>query len=717
MQERQVTTEDRTRVLERPFLVLATQNPIEYEGTYPLPEAQLDRFLIRMRVGYPVRRRRVAASSSGASNDETTRPSCAPVIDRDELVAMQRAVENVHLSESIGRYIVAVVAATRESPSVQVGASPRGTLALMKLGRVNALLDGRDFVVPDDIKAVAVPALAHRLALRPELWVQRVQAEDVVRDCLNSVPVPDDHVDELTRAEAHAIEARVDAGAHPPRARGVPRGGDGVAVLPRLPASRPPEAARRSDEVRRPAPVGQAARAALPGTEARLRADLDRGARPRRPRGVSARLAVLAEPTRVRGGWPQAAARRDPSAGRTGALGRRVRAAAAEPEIRLEARLDRRTDRNRTAQRCSMDATTWPTRREFERLGSFGPRDGCLPPRRDGLLGSPARVQGATPRGHGPTAPWTDERIRAELEEFCRGRTTWPNEREFLAAGKSKLYTAACHYGGTSSLGRRAWARPHEAIWASARFAADHVERIAGGRPMRLRRRRQRHSNGASRLPSRRGRAASAGERGDELASAGPCQRNLPVVPGGAQGRPRVHLALLRRAEQRHGRSRGSPPGIRVLRRAHRDAPPHRRGGHEDDAEHQRPVRRRVHWHRRAAAGAVPRRAVRTGTVPGMCQPRRISAPERRVPARPAGDDPRVPEHVRVLPRSVLPPFQARLAAGSYARRSRAAVVGAAGRGRLTAPRARASTCASTTTSTGTKPRARSGTRGSARSS
>jgi MoxR-like ATPase len=189
MQERQVTTEERTRALERPFLVLATQNPIEYEGTYPLPEAQLDRFLIRMGVGYPssedeweILRRRLDRSGDEAE--------LRPIVDRQELIAMQRAVEDVHVSESIGRYIVAVVTATRQSPSVQVGASPRGALALLKLGRVKALLDGRDFVVPDDVKSVAVPALAHRLALRPELWVQRVQAEDVVKECLAAVSVP-----------------------------------------------------------------------------------------------------------------------------------------------------------------------------------------------------------------------------------------------------------------------------------------------------------------------------------------------------------------------------------------------------------------------------------------------------------------------------------------------------------------------------------------------
>jgi len=189
MQERQVTTEDRTRPLERPFLVLATENPVEYEGTYPLPEAQLDRFLIRMSVGYPSADAEWEILERRLERHEDE-PKLAPVVDRGQLLAMQRAVEDVHVSESITRYIVALVRATRDSPSVEVGASPRGTLALMKLGRVKASLDGRDFVVPDDIKSVAVPALSHRLALRPELWVQRVQADDVVQECLNSVPAP-----------------------------------------------------------------------------------------------------------------------------------------------------------------------------------------------------------------------------------------------------------------------------------------------------------------------------------------------------------------------------------------------------------------------------------------------------------------------------------------------------------------------------------------------
>jgi MoxR-like ATPase len=189
MQERQVTSEDRTRPLERPFLVLATQNPIEYEGTYPLPEAQLDRFLIRMRIGYPSAddEWHMLEKRLERRHDEA---ELSAVVARDELVAMQRAVELVHVSQSIGRYIVALVRATREHRSVQVGASPRGTLAVTKLARVTAALDGREFVVPDDVKRVAVPALGHRLVLRPELWVQNVQPEDVVNQCLDSVAVP-----------------------------------------------------------------------------------------------------------------------------------------------------------------------------------------------------------------------------------------------------------------------------------------------------------------------------------------------------------------------------------------------------------------------------------------------------------------------------------------------------------------------------------------------
>jgi MoxR-like ATPase len=189
MQERQVTTEGETRRLGPPFLVLATQNPIEYEGTYPLPEAQLDRFLLRMSVGYPAREDewKVLADRAERQTDEV---ELEPVVDRETLLAMQRACEEVYVSEPVGLYMVDIVAATRSSQSVQVGASPRGSLALLKLSRCRAALDGRDFVTPDDVKSVAVPALAHRLTLRPELWVQRVSAEEIVRERLETVPTP-----------------------------------------------------------------------------------------------------------------------------------------------------------------------------------------------------------------------------------------------------------------------------------------------------------------------------------------------------------------------------------------------------------------------------------------------------------------------------------------------------------------------------------------------
>jgi MoxR-like ATPase len=189
MQERQVTIEGVTHLLEPPFVVLATQNPIEYEGTYPLPEAQLDRFLLRIEVGYPERRDEwgVLERRIERTRDEVV---LEPVVDGPRLIELQRSLEHVHVSEPIGLYMVDLVAATRESPRLQVGASPRGTLALLKLARARAAVAGRDFVTPEDVKAVAVPALAHRLTLRPELWVQRVRGEDVVREALETVPTP-----------------------------------------------------------------------------------------------------------------------------------------------------------------------------------------------------------------------------------------------------------------------------------------------------------------------------------------------------------------------------------------------------------------------------------------------------------------------------------------------------------------------------------------------
>jgi MoxR-like ATPase len=189
MQERQVTSDGQTRRLPRPFLVIATQNPLEFEGTYPLPEAQLDRFLVRCKLGYPtadeeweVLRRRLERGAEQTHLEA--------VVDAEGLLAMQAAIEQVHVAESIGRYIVDLVAASRAHARVQVGASPRGALALLALARAAAALEGRDYVIPEDVKAVTIPALAHRLALRPEAWVRRVRGEDVIEECLASTPSP-----------------------------------------------------------------------------------------------------------------------------------------------------------------------------------------------------------------------------------------------------------------------------------------------------------------------------------------------------------------------------------------------------------------------------------------------------------------------------------------------------------------------------------------------
>jgi MoxR-like ATPase len=189
MAERQVTADGITHPLPSPFVVIATQNPIEYEGTYPLPEAQLDRFLLRVGVGYPshaeeedVLRRRIERRSDA--------PHLARVLEPDGLIALQQAIENVHVDASIGHYIVDLVAATRHHTSVQVGASPRGSLALLAAARARAARSGRDYVVPEDVKFVTVPALAHRLTLRPEVWVRGVRDVEIIQECLGAVPTP-----------------------------------------------------------------------------------------------------------------------------------------------------------------------------------------------------------------------------------------------------------------------------------------------------------------------------------------------------------------------------------------------------------------------------------------------------------------------------------------------------------------------------------------------
>lgn len=190
MQERQVTLEGNTYELERPFIVFATQNPIEQEGTYPLPEAQLDRFLVRLRVGYPskgeeieILRRRMARKKEEVD--------ITPILTPEEVVEMQRAIEDVYVSDAILEYITEIVLATREDrKEIEVGASPRGSLALLKLSRAYAALEGRDYVIPDDVKAVAVPALSHRLILKRELWYTKVSQESIMAKLLERVPVP-----------------------------------------------------------------------------------------------------------------------------------------------------------------------------------------------------------------------------------------------------------------------------------------------------------------------------------------------------------------------------------------------------------------------------------------------------------------------------------------------------------------------------------------------
>jgi len=189
MQEHQVTIDGVSHPVPRPFLVVATQNPIEYEGTYPLPEAQLDRFLIRMDVGYPSADAEweIIRDRAERGTDEVV---LSPVMDAARLRAMQEAVEQVHIEEDVGRYIVSLVTATRAHDQALVGASPRGSLAIMKMARARALLAGRDFVTPDDVKVVAVPSLSHRLILRPEAWVRDVTSTAVIEELLDKVPTP-----------------------------------------------------------------------------------------------------------------------------------------------------------------------------------------------------------------------------------------------------------------------------------------------------------------------------------------------------------------------------------------------------------------------------------------------------------------------------------------------------------------------------------------------
>lgn len=189
MQERQVTIEGMTYPMTVPFVVIATQNPIELEGTYPLPEAQLDRFIMRARIGYPSpeEEQRILAQRGARQQDQI---DLEPVITPEVLRQLQITVEQVHASEAIEHYIVSLASATRQHAQIQVGVSPRGSLALYQLARAYAMFQERDFVLPDDVKTMAKPALAHRLLLKPELWMRGVQAEDIIEDILNRTAIP-----------------------------------------------------------------------------------------------------------------------------------------------------------------------------------------------------------------------------------------------------------------------------------------------------------------------------------------------------------------------------------------------------------------------------------------------------------------------------------------------------------------------------------------------
>jgi MoxR-like ATPase len=189
MQERQVTVEGRTFPLAPPFHVLATANPVEYEGTYPLPEAQLDRFLLRVAFGYPTPEEEYDVLHSRVSR-RREEVLLEPTIDATGLLAMQAAVEEVEVDRSVGEYCVALVTASRSHRDVLVGASPRGSLALMLCARALAVISGRDYVLPEDVKAVAPAALGHRITVKPELWMTEVTGAAIVESLLASVPTP-----------------------------------------------------------------------------------------------------------------------------------------------------------------------------------------------------------------------------------------------------------------------------------------------------------------------------------------------------------------------------------------------------------------------------------------------------------------------------------------------------------------------------------------------
>jgi len=189
MQERQTTLDGKTHLLTDPFIVIATQNPIEYEGVYPLPEAQLDRFLVRLQLGYPNRAEEVEILKRRMQRGRED-VQLEPAASAETILALQRTVEGIHVDDDVLGYVTDIVQATRAQRQVEVGASPRGSLAMFKMARARAVFHGRDFVIPDDVKEVAAPALVHRMIMKAESWVKGVDPRLVVDEILKAVPVP-----------------------------------------------------------------------------------------------------------------------------------------------------------------------------------------------------------------------------------------------------------------------------------------------------------------------------------------------------------------------------------------------------------------------------------------------------------------------------------------------------------------------------------------------
>jgi MoxR-like ATPase len=188
MEERQITVDGHTYALDDPFLVIATQNPIEYEGTFPLPEAQLDRFMLRIRLGYPTPQEEIAMLDSQQYQHPLI--GITQVVSVDELLAAQRAVREIYLNQDIKNYIVSLVTMSRQHPDVYLGASPRGALALFRTAQARAAIVGREYVIPDDVKALAETTLAHRIIVGPNARIKDISASSIVQNILNMVSVP-----------------------------------------------------------------------------------------------------------------------------------------------------------------------------------------------------------------------------------------------------------------------------------------------------------------------------------------------------------------------------------------------------------------------------------------------------------------------------------------------------------------------------------------------